>query len=181
MRALLRELQPDGAGARGAAPAEAFERGDAGPASGTDVVRRHGLEHALHRLAEVVRPYGVEVGIDFARYSPRAGEEEVEMFRICQEAMANAVRHARPRRIEVQSETTAGGGVRLKVRDDGRGFDPRALSPATSGDMGDMSEKGGYGLANMRERAASLGGKLRVTSSPGQGTTIALEVRGTGR
>jgi signal transduction histidine kinase len=55
------------------------------------------------------------------------------------------------------------GSVKAVVEDDGQGFDPAGAD-------------GGYGLVGMRERLALLGGRLRIESSPGAGTTIAAEV-----
>jgi signal transduction histidine kinase/ligand-binding sensor domain-containing protein len=86
-----------------------------------------------------------------------------ELLQIAQEALANAVRHAGPARLEVRLRFHA-GGLTLTVADDGRGFDPRtAPGPAA----------GHFGLAGMRERAAALG-SLAVTSAPGRGTTVTV-------
>jgi signal transduction histidine kinase len=92
-----------------------------------------------------------------------AGQEAV--FRIAQEAMHNALRHAEAGRIEVDL-LSRNGSVVLEVTDDGRGFDPLAA--------GDATRK--LGLLSMRERARSVDGKLTVTSAPGGGTTVRLEV-----
>ena len=61
--------------------------------------------------------------------------------------------------------------VALDVRDDGAGFHP-AVSPAGAGDH----ERSGLGLRGMRERVEQLGGTLQVESSPGEGTTLAVEL-----
>ncbi len=58
----------------------------------------------------------------------------------------------------------AGGRLRVRVTDDGRGFDPRNLP------------EGSLGLRGMRERAALAGGSLELVSHPGGGTTVTLEV-----
>jgi signal transduction histidine kinase len=60
------------------------------------------------------------------------------------------------------------GHVRLLIRDDGVGFDP--------GKATGLVAQGHFGLINMRERVEMVGGKLRVDSSPGRGTTIAVEM-----
>jgi signal transduction histidine kinase len=65
--------------------------------------------------------------------------------------------------------------VALDVRDNGVGFHP-VVSPAGSGGH----ERSGLGLTGMRERVAELGGTLRVESSPGEGTTLAIELPVTG-
>ncbi len=82
------------------------------------------------------------------------------LFRIAQEALRNAARHARASAVDLVLEAES-GGVRLSIRDDGEGFDPLAerLRP-------------GLGLASMRERAELLGGRIGIRSAAGRGTTI---------
>jgi signal transduction histidine kinase len=93
------------------------------------------------------------------------------VLRVAQEALHNALKHAGARRIEVSLQPIATGpgrlvgGVRLVVRDDGKGFDPQAAGR-------------GLGLVSMRERADSVGGRLTVTTREGKGTVIELEVPG---
>jgi signal transduction histidine kinase len=100
------------------------------------------------------------------RCVPRLDDDRQEaIYRIAQEAMHNALRHAEAARIDVNL-LSRNGTVVLEVVDDGRGFDPLAAGEATRR----------LGLASMRERARSIGGQLRVTSSPGGGTTVRLEV-----
>jgi signal transduction histidine kinase len=86
------------------------------------------------------------------------------VLRIAQEAVSNALRHARASRVTVTAGTGPGGGLRLTVADDGRGFDPDA--------RGLRARR--LGLTSMHERAASLGGSLAVRSAPGRGTTVEL-------
>jgi PAS domain S-box-containing protein len=85
-------------------------------------------------------------------------------YRIAQEAMTNVARHARASRAEVCLHMQD-GALMLEVSDDGRGFDPAAVS-----------ETGELGLAGMRERAVLVGGRLQVVSRPGQGTSVQLRV-----
>jgi signal transduction histidine kinase len=91
------------------------------------------------------------------------------VLRVAQEALHNALRHAGASRIDVSLLAAAsdqpGGGVRLVVQDDGKGFDPAAAGR-------------GLGLVSMRERADSVGGRLTVTTQADQGTVIELEVPG---
>ena len=92
---------------------------------------------------------------------------EIELYRIVQEALNNAVRHAQAQSVTV--EVDAGGGtVTIMVRDDGVGFDPGART---------IRERR-LGLTSMRERAEGLGGKVVVDSVPGSGTTVRVEVPG---
>ena len=89
---------------------------------------------------------------------------EVGLYRIAQEALQNASRHAKASRIVLRLEAPP-GRVRLTVRDDGRGFD-------TSG----MSSGNRFGLVGMRERARLLGGGFQIESSPGAGTLVTADV-----
>jgi len=94
---------------------------------------------------------------------PLPAPVESEIFRIAQEALTNAMRHSGARRLLVElafAETT----VRLRVRDDGQGFDPEAAGHA------------GFGLQGIRERVKRLGGSLRLQSAPGQGTELDVTV-----
>jgi signal transduction histidine kinase len=87
---------------------------------------------------------------------------------VAQEAMHNALKHSQPSRIETTiSPASHGRHITLEVRDDGAGFDMKAL----------MSTKPGhFGLEGMRERVERLGGKLRIESVPRRGTTVRAEV-----
>ncbi len=84
---------------------------------------------------------------------------EMAAFRIAQEAVRNAARHARAERVEVQLQR-GGDALRLRVRDDGVGFS-----------AGDAPSRG-LGLVSMRERAHLLGGACVVESARGRGTTV---------
>ncbi|MBI1379036.1 MAG: PAS domain-containing protein [Frankiales bacterium] len=96
---------------------------------------------------------------------PLPADAEEHLYRIALEAMHNAVKHARPRRIDVSIEhDDATGEVRLAVVDDGIGFD-------TS-----VEHLGHLGLGTMRERASGLGGSATVTSERGAGTRVEVAV-----
>lgn len=85
---------------------------------------------------------------------------ELALFRIAQEAVANALRHGRPSHITLELADDD-GRARLTLRDDGEGFDPELV--------GD-----GLGLINIRERAAFVGARATVSSAPGAGTSIVV-------
>ncbi len=106
----------------------------------------------------------LEVAGAQARLSPEA---ELAAFRIVQEALNNAVRHAGAARV-LLALSFGDDGLRLRVTDDGRGFDPAAADI--------RPRSGGLGLAGMRERAALVGGSLTVDSAPGRGTTVSATV-----
>ena len=90
---------------------------------------------------------------------------ETALYRIVQEALTNATRHARPQhvRVEVAHEP---GRVTCSVRDDGAGFDPEVVA----------NGRGGVGLINMRERVCALGGCLDISSAPGLGTELMIAI-----
>jgi signal transduction histidine kinase len=93
------------------------------------------------------------------------GPVEMNLLRIGQEAVANAVKHGRARQVFIELGY-APALVCLTVSDDGQGFAAGQSSPT-----------GHFGLLDMRERAQSMGSLLRVESEPGRGTRIAVEVR----
>jgi signal transduction histidine kinase/ligand-binding sensor domain-containing protein len=89
-----------------------------------------------------------------------------EIYCIGREAMVNAFRHAKGRNIEVEVDY-ASWELRLRIRDDGRGIDPKILEDGRPGHIG---------LASMRERAERVGGQLDIISGAGAGTEIELRV-----
>ena len=105
----------------------------------------------------------VRVGESLRRLNPNV---EIRLFRIAQEAVNNAVRHGKAKRIEV-SLSARDGHVELEVKDDGIGFD-KGKSPMQSLD----NER--LGLLGMRERAHILGAELDVQSEPGDGCRVFL-------
>jgi signal transduction histidine kinase len=126
-----------------------------------------GLVPALGQLVEGLSVEGgpnivlETLGLDQERLSP---EVETALYRIAQEAVTNAVRHAGAREIAVVLERRDAHLI-LIVEDDGEGFDAEMAS-----------RPGRLGMIGMRERAVMLGGRLLVESSPGSGTTIVAEV-----
>jgi signal transduction histidine kinase len=99
------------------------------------------------------------------RALPAAQEEA--LLRVAQEATHNALRHAGARTVAVTLDGH-GAGALLRIRDDGRGFDPTAVRRAGRH----------LGLVSMRDRAAGVGGSLSVQSEPGEGTVVEMEVPG---
>jgi DNA-binding NarL/FixJ family response regulator/signal transduction histidine kinase len=120
---------------------------------------------------------------------PLAPQQEMALFRIAQEALSNAIRHAAARRVRA-SLSYLDDGVRLMIEDDGRGFDPasvEAANPPQSSPRwppyfdapdfpGAPGEEGHFGLQTMRERARLVGGWLELESAPGQGTKILVNL-----
>lgn len=90
-----------------------------------------------------------------------------ELYRIAGEALRNAFRHARARRIEVEIQYDQ-SQFRLRVRDDGKGIGAKVLAG--------NGAPGHYGLSGMEERAKLVGGKLAISSEPGSGTEVELTI-----
>ncbi|MEO6025926.1 MAG: PAS domain-containing sensor histidine kinase [Candidatus Binatia bacterium] len=127
------------------------------------LLRDLGLEESLHSLAEGLTVAGTVVGARFTTAIPRLGEDtEIGVYRIAQEAMANAVRHARAREIRL-TLGVQGRELTLEIADDGCGF---ALANRHGSEA--------LGLVGMEERALALGGHLIVRSGPGEGTNVRL-------
>ena len=101
-------------------------------------------------------------GTDGARLDPA---REIACFRVVQESLTNALRHAAPQRIQVRAvrrPTT----LSLSIADDGRGFDTATLA----------APAGHLGVVGMQERIRARGGRLRIDSRPGAGTTVDVEL-----
>jgi signal transduction histidine kinase len=125
-----------------------------------------GVKSALEGLAERVAATSgldVELEIDLAYESGRARERlaapvEDAVYRLVQEALTNAAKHADATCVAVSVQETA-DAVEVEVTDDGRGFDCD-------------EEVEGFGLLGMRERVALTSGELTIASAPGVGTTV---------
>jgi len=126
-----------------------------------------GLLAALHsHAAAVAARIGVAISVRGADPEPRLPlATETALFRIVQEALNNVSIHARARKVEI-SLTATPRLVRLSIADDGIGFDA-AGAPRRSPH---------YGIATMQERAEAVGARLRITSVPGVGTRLDVEL-----
>lgn len=123
-----------------------------------------GLVPALESLAQEV---GTDIQVQGTPYRMNA-EQELTCYRIAQEALNNARRHAQAQHITIEIRFEP-AGITLQVRDDGRGFSiPRYLN--------DLTRSGHFGLIGMQERAQLAGGQFQITSQPGQGTTLRLYI-----
>jgi signal transduction histidine kinase len=140
MRALVYELRPDGLVDEGLVVA----------------LTRHGTAvSACEDLTIAVRgPDG---------RLPLTPEAEEQLYRLCQEAIGNVVKHARATQGAIDIAVDD-GTVSVAIRDDGCGFDPAS------------SHEDGFGLRSMRARAAEAGGRLEITSAPGHGTVVRADV-----
>jgi signal transduction histidine kinase len=127
-------------------------------------LEREGLAAALQVYVDhIARTTGwtgtvIAVGLD----SEPSPDARVLLYRIAQEAIMNARKHASAGHVDI-ALATAGEGVTLRVADDGVGFDLEALA---------TPEPGHLGLSTVVERAELAGGWARVQSAPGRGTTV---------
>lgn len=122
----------------------------------------------LDALVAPVRAAGLVVELDVAPDVAASLPAAVDLsaYRIVQEALTNALRHAGAERVVVRvARGGAGGALALSVADDGRGLR-----------RGEAERSGGHGIAGMRERAALLGGTLEVSSADGSGTVVRAEL-----
>ena len=124
-----------------------------------------GLVPALERLVETFGEHtGIEVQLEAQLGAERLSSEvETTLYRIVQEALTNIVKHAEARTVSILL-VRRGQRVTALIEDDGRGFDVAEARVE------------GLGLVGMRERVGLIGGKLRIESSTGSGTTLAVEV-----
>jgi PAS domain S-box-containing protein len=142
-----------------------------------------GIIQSVRRISTELRPGILDLGLAAAvewqaqEFQARTGiqckprllaqqelapDVSTALFRIFQEALTNVARHARATRVEVVQQKRRDRLV-LRIRDNGRGFDPADPSLSKS-----------LGLVGMRERAAILGGRVNVSSAPGKGTSVTV-------
>lgn len=129
-----------------------------------------GLAAALDALTSDVSrtcTLKIEVKLSEAVNSLRA-DQQLEVYRVAQEAMANIVKHASATKVVINVDVQD-GRILLNVRDDGKGFE-------VPDDLTNLARRGGMGVLSMRQRACSVGGFLNIRSELGQGTVLSLEM-----
>jgi PAS domain S-box-containing protein len=128
-----------------------------------------GLVPALETLVQEIRRSSRDVSFTFfSRPLPAAvgKDKELVLYRIAQEAIMNALRHAAPKHIYVNL-IAKGNTILLTIEDDGKGFDYEKTS---------ASPDGGLGIGILKERLALVEGNLKVESHPGKGTQVIAEI-----
>jgi len=130
------------------------------------------------RLGDLIRQLGealigrTEITLNMEIEDPCRLPDEVHiaLYRICQEALNNIVKHSEATEVDLRLQCRKGRGrqyhVSLIIQDNGIGFNPR------------MSRTGHFGLVDLRERAGAIGARLKLTSIPGGGTTIQVKWQG---
>jgi two-component system, NarL family, sensor histidine kinase DevS len=123
-------------------------------------------EDLMQGLGRLVKEFHTNTLVDVHLEGPADGQiklpdtSAIALFHICQEALANVAKHARPQHVEVVLWSTS-ERVLLEVADDGRGFDQSRVRLTL-----------GHGLSNMQTRARNVGGDVEITSEPDSGTTV---------
>ena len=127
------------------------------------LIEELGLVAAIRREAELVsKRSGIQASVELPGDSgPLDHDLEVALYRSVQEALHNVTRHSHAKNFAVKLERRP-NKVALQIADDGVGFSPR------------ITREGGFGLTGMRERAAALGGTVKIRSQREKGTTIRL-------
>jgi signal transduction histidine kinase len=117
---------------------------------------------ALVRMTDLARrTTDIPIELDVAPLPPLGGGIDREIIGIAQEALTNAVRHARARQISVQASAVRSVGFRLSVADDGRG-------------IAREHRGAGFGMTSMQERAERIGASLTIVTAPRSGTEVVL-------
>jgi PAS domain S-box-containing protein len=129
-----------------------------------EALEREGLTGALKHHTEVLRArHGIAVEESFAAEPAMSWESKQALYRIAQEALHNAGRHARATRVRI-GLTQDDAQIGLEVWDNGVGFDTQS------------EHSGHFGLNTMRERANELGGSLQIESRPQAGTRVRASI-----
>ena len=126
-------------------------------------LEKAGLIGAIkQRLISVENRTGLKYALNVSGEMPALRPDaEENLYLIAQEALNNTMRHAHASQVTVDLQAEQ-GQFTMRIKDDGCGFVPDCVKP------------GCMGLANMSERASSLGGDLKITSTPGNGTCLEL-------
>lgn len=125
---------------------------------------RFGLRGALEDLrAALEAPGKLKVEMDLFGLDERLDQRvEIAAYRMVQECVANALKHAKATQLSIQA-TRSTDLLNVIVEDDGVGFDMQQVNE-------------GMGMANLRQRAAAIGGELQVDARPGRGTSINIDI-----
>ena len=132
------------------------------------ILEQEGLAGALqHRLDAVEKRAGVQADMVVEGTLDLPSDLEAELYRVAQEALNNALKHAAASSVTIRL-CAADGRITLQISDDGIGFDVAAENASHA--------SAGMGLVSIRERVQALGGDLMVTSDLGRGTSIMVRL-----
>jgi signal transduction histidine kinase len=126
-----------------------------------------GIEAAIRRFCnEFAKTHSipVELEMESARLSEFSRDEQIQLYRIVQEALTNVARHAQAHGVQIRLQSCE-NNLEVTIRDDGRGFSGETPNPSRH-----------LGIEGMRQRASSLGGNLQIVSRAGGGTQVRLQI-----
>lgn len=122
------------------------------------------LDEVLVEMAEEAeRRVGVKVSVEVEPVDVSGSGKET-LIRVAREALMNSIRHGSPERVRLELENR--DGLKLRIADDGTGFDLEA----------EATKRSGFGLISMKERIDSVGGTIEISSRPGTGTEVVIQV-----
>jgi signal transduction histidine kinase len=133
---------------------------------GPDPIEGKGLQTALQSMLTSLtenQPTRVRLAVEKRAVQAVSAEQSFHFFRVVQEAVSNCIRHGGAQEARVSLKMLK-QGVRLRIRDNGRGFNPHVAKGV------------GHGLANMAARAKKIGGRFTVLSKENEGTRIILDL-----
>jgi two-component system nitrate/nitrite sensor histidine kinase NarX len=122
------------------------------------------LDELLQQLSEAISSRaGVEVDLKVEGSCPMPASAKIAIYRLAQEAFNNIAKHAQASHVEVHLNCSPEDGLALRIKDDGKGFDPERI------------KMGHLGLGIMKERAEEIGGQFNINSEAGGGTEVTFE------
>ncbi len=126
-----------------------------------------GLQQDLEQLLAKIEKVGVSVNSRIELDKSLDALVEMNVYRIIQEALSNALKYSKATNIEL--DLVSNGSLKLKISDNGVGFDPAAVSERTK-------DREGYGLGNMENRVKVLGGSFKIDAKAGNGVMIHIDI-----
>jgi signal transduction histidine kinase len=131
---------------------------------GLSVLHELGFESGVEWLGEKFQEqYGLEIVVNCEPLPPSLSPAQITfLFRAIRELLTNAAKHARPKQVTIEGKTED-QRFALRVTDDGVGFE-----------ASNLTEVAGFGLFSIAERVSNQGGKMEVSSAPGQGTMVTI-------
>ncbi|NOS81181.1 MAG: PAS domain S-box protein [Nitrospira sp.] len=133
---------------------------------GSDLLKGKDISAVLHQMLAPLtenQPTRVRLAVEGRAAKALSTEQALHLLRVIQESVSNCIKHGHAREARVSLKLLK-QGVRLSIRDNGRGFNP------------DTAKGAGHGLSNMAARAQKIGGRFSVSSKPNEGTSIVLDL-----
>jgi signal transduction histidine kinase len=122
----------------------------------------------MNRLTDTLPAISLSSNVSETTPLKLSEEQATALYRIAQEAVTNAIKHADADHIVISVTAESKGNLKLRIEDDGIGMHP--LVPAGG------TREHHYGIVGMQERAAMIGARLNIASAPGEGTCVEVEI-----